>query len=126
MEELAIRYLQVLVESDLASHGSEEARRLLFIEMTEIALWGNATDLSLLSHLSMEDMQDLQGQDAIQKSQANIVDNDTDAVWTYLQGTPSLVDRHVDMVLDNAGFELFTDLIYAAYLASSLSLAPLA
>ncbi|KAJ5443806.1 uncharacterized protein N7458_007678 [Penicillium daleae] len=116
VEELASRYMQVVAESDLASHGSEEARRLLFIEMTEIALWGNATDLSLLSHLSMEDMQDLQGQDAIQKSQKNIVDNDTDAVWTYLQCTPSPVDRHVDMVLDNAGFELFTDLIYAAYL----------
>ncbi|GIJ90369.1 hypothetical protein Asppvi_009323 [Aspergillus pseudoviridinutans] len=102
---------------ELASR--EEAQRLLFIEMTEIALWGNATDLSLLSHLSMEDLQDLQGQDAIQKNQKNIVDNDTDAVWAYLQCTPSPVDRHVDIVLDNAGFELFTDLIYAAYLLDS-------
>jgi hypothetical protein len=116
MEALASWYMQVVAEMDVASHGSEEARRLLFIEMTEIALWGNATDLSLLSHLTMEDTQDLQGQDAIQKSQKNIADNDTDAVWTYLQCTPSPVDRHVDMVLDNAGFELFTDLIYAAYI----------
>ncbi|OKP12902.1 Protein-glutamate O-methyltransferase SPCC1393.13 [Penicillium subrubescens] len=96
MEALASSYMQVVTEMDLASHGSEEARRLLFIEMAEIARLGNATDLSLLSHLSMEDTQDLQGQDAIQKSQKNIVDNDTEAVWTYLQCTPSPVDRHVD------------------------------
>jgi hypothetical protein len=118
VEEIASRYMQVIAESGPASHGSE-VRRFLFIEMTEMALWGNATDLSLLSHLSIEDMKDLQGHEAIQKSQKNIVDNDTDAVWTYLQCTPSPVDRHVDMVLDNAGFELFTDLIYAAYLLDS-------
>lgn len=117
MQELACRYMQVVAQSTVASRGSqEEVQRSLFIEMTEIALWGNATDLSLLSHLSLEDLQSLQGRDAIRKSQRNIVDNDIDDVWAYLQSSPSQVDRQVDLVLDNAGFELFTDLLYAAYL----------
>lgn len=117
MQELACRYMQVVAQSTVASRGSqEEVQRSLFIEMTEIALWGNATDLSLLSHLSLEDLQSLQGRDAIRKSQRNIVDNDIDDIWAYLQSSPSRVNRQVDLVLDNAGFELFTDLLYAAYL----------
>ena len=39
-----------------------EAARLLFREATALALWGNATDLSLLTNLSLEDIQKLQGQ----------------------------------------------------------------
>jgi hypothetical protein len=117
VEELASHYVQTVAEIGLSSNESREgAKKLRFIEMTEIALWGNATDLSLLANLTLEDLQSLQGRDAIQKSQRNIVDNDTDDVWTYLQRTASQTTRQVDIVLDNAGFELFTDVLYAAYL----------
>lgn len=117
VEELASRYIQVVAEPDTPREDmKEEARKLLSIEMTEVALWGNATDLSLLSHLSLEDLQNLQGREAISKSQSNIVDNDTDDVWSYLTRKSAQTDRRVDMALDNAGFEFFTDLLYAAYL----------
>ncbi|KAJ5307659.1 hypothetical protein N7476_008315 [Penicillium atrosanguineum] len=117
VEELADLYMHTVTETGLAQHESkEEAKKLLFIEMTEVALWGNATDLSLLANLTLEDLQNLQGRDAIQKSQRNIVDNDTDDVWTYLQRTAGQPSRQIDIVLDNAGFELFTDVLYAAYL----------
>ncbi|KAJ5665174.1 uncharacterized protein N7477_007622 [Penicillium maclennaniae] len=117
VEELASRYMQTVAETGLVQNESkEEAKKLLFIEMTEVALWGNATDLSLLANLSLEDLQKLQGRDAIQKSQRNIVDNDTDDVWSYLQCTTGQPDRQIDIILDNAGFELFTDVLYAAYL----------
>ena len=86
--------------------------------MTEIALWGNATDLSLLSHLSLEEIRGLQGRNSIAKSQRNIVDNDIEQVWLHLN-RPSRQNRRVDIVLDNAGFELFTDVLYAAYLLES-------
>lgn len=109
--------MQIVADTRLAqSENKEEAKRLLYIEMTEIALWGNATDLSLLANLTLEDLQSLQGRDAIQKSQRNIVDNDTNDVWAYLQRTVGQPNRRIDIILDNAGFEFFTDVLYAAYL----------
>ncbi|KAF7154883.1 hypothetical protein CNMCM5623_003141 [Aspergillus felis] len=117
VEELASRYMQIVTDTRLAQNESKEvAKKLLFIEMTEIALWGNATDLSLLANLTLEDLQNLQGREAIQKSQRNIVDNDTDDVWAYLQRTAGQASRQIDIVLDNASFEFFTDVLYAAYL----------
>lgn len=95
---------------------NEEAQRLIFYEMTEIALWGNATDLSLLSPLSLDQIQSLQGAKAIHEGQARIVSNDMPGAWDYLK---SRRGRRVDIVLDNAGFELFTDLVYALYLLDS-------
>ncbi|GIC92550.1 damage-control phosphatase ARMT1 family protein [Aspergillus udagawae] len=117
VEELASRYMQIVADTRLAQNESkEDAKKLLFIEMTEIALWGNATDLSLLANLTLEDLQKLQGREAIKKSQRNIVDNDIDDVWAYLQRTAGQASRQIDIVLDNAGFEFFTDVLYAAYL----------
>ncbi len=98
------------------AESDEEAQRLIFYEMTEIALWGNATDLSLLSSLSLDQLQSLQGAKAIHEGQARIVSNDMPRAWDYLR---SRRGRHVDIVLDNAGFEPFTDLVYALYLLNS-------
>ncbi len=86
------------------------------MEMTELALWGNATDLSLLQDLSLEDMQKLQGKSAIEEGRRNIVANDSDALWNHLRQVPALSDRRIDIILDNAGFELFADILYASYL----------
>lgn len=109
--------MQILADNYLVQKEiKEEAKKLLFIEMTEIALWGNATDLSLLANLTLDDLQSLQGRDAIQKSQRNIVDNDIEDVWAYLQRTVGQASRQIDIILDNAGFELFTDVLYATYL----------
>jgi hypothetical protein len=109
--------MQIVADTRVAqSESKEEAKKLLFIEMTEIALWGTATDLSLLANLTLEDLQNLQGREAIQKNPRNIVDNDTDDVWTYLQRTAGQASRQIDIILDNAGFEFFTDVLYAAYL----------
>ncbi|ETN42798.1 uncharacterized protein HMPREF1541_01956 [Cyphellophora europaea CBS 101466] len=114
--ELALRYASTganLEDCDL----DPEQQFLLFSEMTQVALWGNATDLSLLTHLSLEELQSLQGRESIRKSQHNIVDNDLQEAWSYLNSAEYLQSgRQVDIVLDNSGFELFTDLVFAAYL----------
>jgi hypothetical protein len=99
-----------------AKTDDEEAQRLIFYEMTEIALWGNATDLSLLSSLSLDQIHSLQGKKAIHEGQARVVSNDMPEAWDYLK---SHRGRRVDIVLDNAGFELFTDLVHALYLLDS-------
>ncbi|KAK3935282.1 DUF89 domain protein [Diplogelasinospora grovesii] len=115
VEELCERYVS-LADAGAFTKTDEEAQRLIFHEMTEIALWGNATDLSLLSSLSLDQIHSLQGKKAIQEGQARIVSNDMPAAWDYLR---SRRGQRVDIVLDNAGFELFTDLVYALYLLDS-------
>jgi damage-control phosphatase, subfamily III len=100
----------------------EVAEKLIFFEMCEICLWGNATDLSLLTSLTYEDIQKLQGSKARKESENNILTNDLSAAFKVLkqaQKESPKGERQVDIILDNAGFELFVDLILAGYLLSS-------
>jgi hypothetical protein len=99
----------------------EEAEKILFMEMCEICLWGNATDLSLLTSLTYEDIQKLQGSEARKASEKNIIVNDLDAAYEVLKKAKKegKKERRVDIILDNAGFELYVDLILAGFLLSS-------
>ncbi|KAK2765977.1 hypothetical protein FQN54_007492 [Arachnomyces sp. PD_36] len=100
----------------------EEAEKLIFMEMCEICLWGNATDLSLLTSLSYEDIQKLQGAEARKASEKNIIVNELPAAFAILNDARKNKrneERRVDIVLDNAGFELFVDLILAGYLLAA-------
>ncbi|KAL8875311.1 MAG: hypothetical protein Q9198_006311 [Flavoplaca austrocitrina] len=123
--ELAAKYKQLINQlKDNVPHTNtpeetEDAEKLLFSEMCEICLWGNATDLSLLTALSYEDIQKLQGAEARKTQEKNILVNDLPAAYRTLktaQNTDPKGERRVDIVLDNAGFELFVDLILAGYL----------
>lgn len=127
--ELAARYNQLTeqLQNGQTSSGStsdadrENAERLLFTEMCEICLWGNATDLSLLTNLSYDDIQKLQGSESRKSQEKNIVANDLPAAFECLKAAQKSghSERRVDIVLDNAGFELFVDLILAGYLLQS-------
>lgn len=99
----------------------DEAQEILFFEMCEICLWGNATDLSLLTSLTYEDIQKLQGSEARKASEKNILINDLAATYEVLKKAKNegKKEHRVDIVLDNAGFELYVDLILAGYLLSS-------
>lgn len=89
--------------------------------MCEVCLWGNATDLSLLTTLTYEDIQKLQGSEARKAAEANILVNDTGRAFELLKRVKDegKEERRVDIVLDNSGFELYVDLILAGYLLSS-------
>lgn len=99
----------------------EEKEKILFTEMCEICLWGNATDLSLLTTLTYEDIQKLQGAEARKSAEANILVNDLPAAYRALKAAQKegKKERRIDIVLDNAGFELFVDLVLAGYLLES-------
>ena len=122
--ELASRYNELtkqLASKSSSSQSDEErvaAEKLLFTEMCEICLWGNATDLSLLTNLTYEDIQKLQGSKARKAAEKNIIANDFDAAFALLHAAKKAgtKERRVDIVLDNAGFELFVDVILAGYL----------
>lgn len=98
-----------------------EAEKLLFTEMAEICLWGNATDLSLLTNMTYEDIQRLQGSNARKESEKNILVNDLSEAFLVLDKAmqEKKPTRRVDIVLDNAGFELFVDLVLAGYLLAT-------
>jgi hypothetical protein len=95
----------------------EQAEEILFIEMAEICLWRNKTDLSLLTNLTEEDIQKLQGVKVCKASEKNIFINDPSKAFAVLNNAlnEGKLERRVGFVLDNAGFELFVDLILAGY-----------
>ncbi|RXW22785.1 hypothetical protein EST38_g3065 [Candolleomyces aberdarensis] len=90
---------------------------VIFTEMVQMCLWGNATDLSLLTHLTEEDIRNLQTveKDAQEARSKFILKDDQHAVWEHVK---TLKDARVDFVLDNSGFELFTDLVFADFLVT--------
>ncbi|EEH36150.1 DUF89 domain-containing protein [Paracoccidioides lutzii Pb01] len=127
--ELSAKYKELIKQlecgegvRDKTPEQIEDAERLLFMEMCEICLWGNATDLSLLTSLTYEDIQKLQCAEARKVAEGNILINDLPAAFKVLSSArkarPS-EERRVDIALDNAGFELFVDLILAGYLLSA-------
>ncbi|PBP25029.1 putative DUF89 domain protein [Diplocarpon rosae] len=123
--ELAGRYHELI--NQMKQKGSksekevEDAEKILFVEICEICLWGNATDLSLLTSLTYEDIQKLQGSEARKASEKNILVNDLEAAYATLKRAKEdgKKYRQVDIVLDNAGFELYVDLILAGFLLSA-------
>jgi damage-control phosphatase, subfamily III len=127
--ELAARYRDITEQTENGSTivdsedsaKTEEAEKVLFTEMVEICLWGNATDLSLLTSLTYEDIQKLQGSNARREQEKNILVNDLPAAYDVLKSArkSGMASRRVDIVLDNAGFELYVDLILAGYLIST-------
>ncbi|KAL4752222.1 hypothetical protein BDW72DRAFT_192168 [Aspergillus terricola var. indicus] len=117
------REIQVLVNDDGIEEGNGDdtgIEVLRFQEMCEIYLWGNASDLSLLTTLTCEDLQKLQGAGAHQAQRKNVLSNNLPAAFRTLKNTQqSQCKIRVDFVLEKAGSELITDLIVAGYLLST-------
>jgi len=81
---------------------------------------GQCNNLSLLINLSHADIQALQTVDrgAQKKRKEFILKDDLQAAWRHLKEHPG----RVDIVPDNAGFELYTDLLFADFLISHTAL----
>ncbi|KFH42637.1 hypothetical protein ACRE_066470 [Hapsidospora chrysogenum ATCC 11550] len=121
--ELSKRYKELIEELKANKNVTHdvEAEKVLFSEMFEICLWGNATDLSLLTNLTYEDIQKLQGAEARKAAEKNILINDLPKTYELLKKArdEGKAERRVDIVLDNAGFELYVDLVLAGFLLAS-------
>ncbi|CAI4048281.1 hypothetical protein N7582_004338 [Saccharomyces uvarum] len=124
--ELALRYENLLPQLKEIGQNSgcndEDLLKVLFKEFIEISLWGNATDLSLLTNATLEEIKSIQGAKARADSESKIVVNDTDEAWEVLTKAKTNANGkqiRVDFVLDNSGFELYADLMLAAFLLQS-------
>lgn len=139
--ELSTRFAEpFLTDSKLSEEEQLNVKKLMFYELTQVALWGNATDLSLLidvsvtsskadnralahgnlaSQMSEDDIKNLQstGGDHLAATEKNILSNDLPKVWDLLSSKKK--GCRIDIVMDNAGFELFCDMIYADFLIVS-------
>lgn len=78
------------------------------------SVWANATDLSLLTSLSHEDIIKLQS-GGTESKMGNILKNDSIRVWQHVK---SLDGGRLDIVFDNSGFEVFADLVLADWIVS--------
>ncbi|KXN86683.1 hypothetical protein AN958_09767 [Leucoagaricus sp. SymC.cos] len=103
-----------------ALKSDEEKLEIFFKQMIQMSLWGNATDLSLLTHMTEADIERLQtvGKEAQAARHELILKDDQDTAWKYFK---SFHNGRVDLVLDNSGFELFTDLVFADFLVTYTS-----
>lgn len=116
--ELALRYKNLRLQLDkLSTQHDDETLRILFKEFIDISLWGNATDLSLLTNATLEDIKSIQGAQARKNAESKIVIDDTAKAWDAL--LKARTTARVDFVLDNSGFELYADLMLAAFLIHS-------
>ncbi|TCD63178.1 hypothetical protein EIP91_005875 [Steccherinum ochraceum] len=124
--ELSTRFCEPFKQdSKQSSADNLESLRLMFLELTQVCLWGNSTDLSLLINMTEDQIKALQstGGEALAETEKNILGNHMARLWEVvrdlkrdsLDGTGG----RIDFVLDNAGFELYCDCVYADFLLQS-------
>ncbi|XP_026175001.1 damage-control phosphatase ARMT1 [Mastacembelus armatus] len=94
-----------------------------FSKLLLVSLWGNRCDLSISA--GQENAQKTSPIDSLNSLQPFILVDDSNMIWSTLISTqrPGQLGKaspgRVDIVLDNAGFELVTDLVLADFLISS-------
>lgn len=95
----------------------------LYIYSSQVSLWGNKCDLSISA--GRENSQKTSPLDSLNSLQPFILVDDSNMVWSTLlsaqrprQLGQSATAGRVHIVLDNAGFELVTDLVLADFLVS--------
>jgi len=83
-----------------------------------IALWGNKMDLSLWPADLSQQNQDVFSS-ILDQAHENLLHDDSDALANYCERLRDKGGGRVDIIVDNAGFELVTDLALAQHLIAS-------
>jgi Damage-control phosphatase ARMT1-like domain len=100
--ELSTRFAEPFQHEPGATREEKlKAKQLIFHELTQICLWGNATDLSLLINMTEDDIRNLQstGGEHLADTEKNILGNQMDKIWNLLG---KMKNGRLDFVLDNA------------------------
>lgn len=103
LSELA--HASLALSSKPSSTPSDASSQAAFHSMIQLALWGNATDLSLLAGgATEENLRELQSRG--KDEERFILRNDEGKVWEWVQG---LKGARADIVLDNGEFMSLPD-----------------
>ncbi|KAM6186574.1 damage-control phosphatase ARMT1 [Rhynchocyon petersi] len=111
-------YLQELMETDREL--DEDELKKEFLKFLQVSLWGNKCDLSLSGGESSA--QENNVMNSLEELKPFILVNDMEHLWSLLSRQKKTKDKapvRVDIVLDNSGFELITDLVLADFLMYS-------
>ncbi|KAF0561751.1 DUF89-domain-containing protein [Gigaspora margarita] len=84
----------------------------IFYDLAHISLWGNVTDLSMLPNFGTNNKVEIKQSE----SEKTILVDDLENAWKWLS---KYSNSRVDFILDNAGFELYIDLIFSDWLIQS-------
>ncbi|XP_059032754.1 damage-control phosphatase ARMT1 [Mustela lutreola] len=92
-----------------------------FFRLLQISLWGNKCDLSLSGGDTSSQKTNIIN--SLEELKPLILVNDMEHLWSLLTNCKKTREKasitRVDIVLDNSGFELVTDLVLADFLLSS-------
>ncbi|RZF38494.1 hypothetical protein LSTR_LSTR006089 [Laodelphax striatellus] len=107
--EILAQHVNKIVSNNADSSETEQ----LFYEFLKISLWGNKCDLSLSGGTEICLQENPLNQ--VLKYDSFILADDSQCVLKHLADSPK---GTIDFVLDNAGYEVFTDLCLAEFLLS--------
>ncbi|XP_066467396.1 damage-control phosphatase ARMT1 [Tiliqua scincoides] len=109
-------YLQELLKN-IADLGEKRLQEE-FLKLLQVSLWGNKCDLSISGGKANSQKSDpLQ---SLQELKSFILVDHTEKIWSLLSNKKKNAQiTRIDIVLDNAGFELTADFILAEFLISS-------
>ncbi|XP_035665063.1 damage-control phosphatase ARMT1-like [Branchiostoma floridae] len=94
---------------------SQQDIHTLFNQLIQVNLWGNKCDLSISGGT-----ENYQKHDPIQQLSSLrpfIIVDQTDQIWNRINQPGA--SKRVDLIVDNAGFELFSDLVFAEMLLAT-------
>lgn len=86
------------------------------IQLLEVSLWGNKCDLSISGGADVAQGADMIA--SLDQYRPYILANHSDSLWQLLVALPE-DQRDIVLVLDNAGFELVSDLCFLTFLTES-------
>lgn len=111
--KLVSKHLVDIIDKKQSISGSE--RKLNFFKLLKLNLWGNRCDLSLSA--GRDSSQTGNPWELVEKLDNVLIDNTgIDFAWQLLDKQKSNDSNIVDIIFDNAGYELFTDLCLAIFL----------
>lgn len=105
-------YVKNIIRND--KYDQELNAKTDFLKLLKLNLWSNRQDLSITAGSPIS--QAGNPLYSIESLNSNIIANDSECVWRIVTQETSRSIENIHIVLDNAAYELFTDMCLAAFL----------
>lgn len=88
----------------------------ILLASMQSSLWANRWDLSLFRSNELHGTEEFM--ENLEKMRSSILIDDSSRIWRLISGEPKL--SRVDIVLDNSGLEVFSDMVLADFLVKEM------